>query len=86
MVGRAVWTDERGDQVFSELRGEGTAARQPDRRDVPRRHRALRGATGTYEFSWRYVLEAEDGTRARHAVGLKGACARAAGAGGGAQR
>ena len=25
MVGRAVWTDERGDQVYSELRGEGTA-------------------------------------------------------------
>jgi len=24
MVGRAVWTDERGDQVYSELRGEGT--------------------------------------------------------------
>ena len=22
MVGRAVWTDERGDQVFSELKGE----------------------------------------------------------------
>src|SRR5215813_6885614 len=26
LVGRAVWTDERGDQVFSELRGETTAA------------------------------------------------------------
>ena len=25
LVGRGVWTDERGDQVFSELRGEGTA-------------------------------------------------------------
>ena len=27
LVGRSVWTDERGDQVFSELQGEGTAAR-----------------------------------------------------------
>jgi hypothetical protein len=26
LVGRSVWTDERGDQVFSELTGEGTAA------------------------------------------------------------
>src|SRR5690242_15483461 len=25
LVGRAVWTDERGDEAFSELRGEGTA-------------------------------------------------------------
>ena len=25
MVGRAVWTDEHGDQAFSELRGEGSA-------------------------------------------------------------
>ena len=27
LVGRSVWTDERGDQVFSELKGEGTAAK-----------------------------------------------------------
>src|SRR6187551_3020094 len=27
LVGRSVWTDERGDQVFSELQGEGTADR-----------------------------------------------------------
>ena len=25
--GRSVWTDEHGDQVFSELQGEGTAAK-----------------------------------------------------------
>ena len=25
MVGRAVWTDEHGDQAYSELQGEGTA-------------------------------------------------------------
>ena len=25
MVGRAVWTDENGDNVYSEIRGEGTA-------------------------------------------------------------
>ena len=27
LIGRSVWTDERGDQVFSELKGEGTAAK-----------------------------------------------------------
>jgi len=25
MTGRSVWTDERGDQVYSEMKGEGTA-------------------------------------------------------------
>ena len=38
LVGRSVWTDERGDQVFSELKGEGTAATKPHRRDDPGRH------------------------------------------------
>ena len=27
LMGRSVWTDERGEQIFSELQGEGTAAR-----------------------------------------------------------
>ncbi len=27
LTGRSVWTDENGDQVFSELKGEGTAAK-----------------------------------------------------------
>ena len=25
LIGRSVWTDERGDQVYSEIKGEGTA-------------------------------------------------------------
>ena len=29
--GRSVWTDERGDQVYSELQGEGTAAKTANR-------------------------------------------------------
>ena len=45
MVGRAVWTDERGDKVFSELKGKGRN-RQPHRRHVPRRVRALRRGNG----------------------------------------
>ena len=30
------------------------------------------GATGEYTFSWRFVLEAEDGTVQGQSVGLKG--------------
>ena len=31
LIGRAVWTDDRGDQVFSELTGNGDLDRQQDR-------------------------------------------------------
>jgi len=72
MVGRAVWTDERGDQVFSELRGEGTATNNKITGTFFGGKGRYSGATGTYEFSWRFVLEAEDGTVQGQSVGLKG--------------
>lgn len=30
------------------------------------------GATGTYEFSWRFVMEGEDGTVEGQSIGLQG--------------
>ena len=73
MVGRAVWTDERGDQAWSELRGEGTATGNRIVGHVRRRHGPLSPASaGDYEFSWRFVLETEDGTVQGQSVGLKG--------------
>jgi hypothetical protein len=72
MVGRAVWTDERGDQVFSELRGEGTATGNRIAGTILGGTGRFAGATGAYEFSWRFVLEAEDGTVQGQSVGLTG--------------
>ena len=72
MVGRAVWTDDRGDQVYSELRGEGTASGNRVFGAFVGGTGRFAGATGTYEFSWRYVLENEDGNVAGESVGLKG--------------
>ena len=72
LVGRGVWTDERGDQVFSELTGEGTAAQNHIAGTILGGTGRYAGATGTYEFSWRFVLEAEDGSIQGSAVGLKG--------------
>jgi hypothetical protein len=46
MVGRFVWTDERGDQMFGELQGEVDGDRQPDYRNVHRRDRTLLGRNG----------------------------------------
>ena len=72
MVGRAVWTDENGDQAYSELRGEGTAAGNRIEGTFVGGTGRYAGATGTYEFSWQYVLEAEDGTVQGRSSGLKG--------------
>jgi len=72
MVGRSVWTDERGDQVFSELRGEGTATGNRITGSIVGGTGRYAGATGTYEFSWRFVLETEDGTVQGQSVALKG--------------
>jgi hypothetical protein len=72
LVGRGVWTDERGDQVFSELRGAGTAARNRIAGSIVGGTGRYAGATGSYEFSWQFVMEAEDGAIQGRAVELKG--------------
>ena len=72
LVGRSVWTDERGDQVFSELQGEGTAERNHITGKFLGGTGRYAGATGSYEFSWQSVIEAEDGTIQGRAVELKG--------------
>jgi hypothetical protein len=72
LVGRSVWTDERGDQVFSELTGEGTAAKNHIAGTILGGTGRYAGAIGSYEFSWQFVIESEDGSIQGRAVGLKG--------------
>lgn len=72
LAGRGVWTDERGDQVFTELKGEGTAQRNRITGTILGGTGRYAGVTGSYEFSWRFVLEAEDGSIQGSATGLKG--------------
>jgi hypothetical protein len=72
LEGRSVWTDERGDQVFSEVKGEGTAAKNHITGTILGGTGRFAGATGSYEFSWQFVIEAEDGSIQGRAVGLKG--------------
>ena len=72
LAGRSVWTDERGDQVFSELKGEGTSARNRLTGTIVGGTGRYAGANGTYEFSWQFVIEGDDGSIQGRAVGLKG--------------
>ena len=72
LQGRSAWTDERGDQVFSELQGEGTAERNHITGTILGGTGRYAGATGSYEFSWQWVMETEDGSIQGRAVDLKG--------------
>jgi hypothetical protein len=70
--GRSVWTDEHGDQVYSELQGEGTAAKNRITGTILSGTGRYAGVTGSFEFSWQSVMEGEDGAVQGRAVGLRG--------------
>jgi len=72
MLGRAVWTDEHGDQAFSELRGTGTANNNKILGTFLGGTGRYAGVTGTYEFSWRFLIENEDGNVQGQSLGLTG--------------
>jgi hypothetical protein len=72
LQGRAVWTDERGEQVFSELRGEMLGEARHIRGTITGGTGRYLGASGEYRFEWQYVLEAEDGSVSGRAIGLSG--------------
>ena len=72
MVGRAVWTDEKGEQVYSELQGTGTASNNKITGTFVGGTGRYAGATGTYDFSWRFVLADEEGNIQGQSEGLKG--------------
>jgi hypothetical protein len=72
MQGRSVWTDQNGDKVYSELKGEmvGTSNRITGTFLGGTGHFA--GVTGEYSFQWEYVIESDDGTLSGRSVDLKG--------------
>src|SRR5215471_5106300 len=72
LIGRAVWTDDTDNHVYSELRDETTPAGNRIVGTFVGGSGRYKGATGTYEFSWRFLLEAEDGTVQGQSMGLSG--------------
>lgn len=82
LQGRSVWTDERGDQVFSELQGEGTAARNQITGTILGGTGRYAGLEGSYGFSWQWVMESEEGAVQGRATDLKGRVRSGPGAGG----
>jgi hypothetical protein len=72
MQGWCVWTDERGEKVFSELKGELVATGKHIMGTFLGGTGRYAGMTGEYSFQWEYVVESDDGTVSGRAVDLKG--------------
>jgi len=71
-LGRAVWTDEHGDRLFSSLKGEPLATGKRIVGTITGGTGRYAGLEGEYSFTWQYVLSAEDGAIQGRAVGLRG--------------
>ncbi len=72
MQGRCVWTDERGEKVYSELKGEWVGTGRRVVGTFLGGTGRFAGITGEYSFQWEYVIESEDGAVSGRAVNLKG--------------
>jgi hypothetical protein len=70
-VGRWVWTDERGDQIFGHVKGEPLQTGRRFVGTITGGKGRYAGITGEYAFTWQYVVEA-DGTIQGRTSGLTG--------------
>ena len=62
--GQCVWTDERGDQVFSELKGEPLGTGSDFVGTITGGTGRYAGLTGEYRLRWQYVIETRTGRSA----------------------
>jgi hypothetical protein len=72
MQGRCVWTDERGDMVYSELKGEAVGSGNHIVGTFIGGTGRYQGVAGDYSFQWQYVIDAEDGAVGGRVVNFKG--------------
>ena len=72
MQGRCVWTDERGDMVYSELKGEWVGSGNHIAGRFIGGTGRYASVTGDYSFQWQYVIDTEDGEVSGRVVDLKG--------------
>jgi hypothetical protein len=75
-VGRSVWTDEKGDQLFSRLKGEPVEAGKRVFGTITGGTGRYAALQGEYSFTWQYVVATEDGQFQGRAVSLSGRARR----------
>jgi len=73
-----VWTDDQGDQIYSELAGPGLGTGSHVVGTITGGTGRYAGLTGRYEFDWQFVVADPEGVVQGWAVGLKGAASRTA--------
>ena len=76
-VGRAVWTDTRGDIVFSTLTVERVATGRRVAGTITGGTGRYEGVTGNWELTWQFVVETEEGEVQGRAADLRGRFRRA---------
>ena len=72
MQGRSVWTDEHGDMVYSELKGDWVGSGNHIVGTFVGGTGRYADVTGDYTFQWQYMIDAEDGAVSGRVVDLKG--------------
>jgi hypothetical protein len=60
-AGRAVWTDTRGDRVFSVLKGERLATGRRVSGTITGGTGRYAGLTGDWALTWQFVVETDEG-------------------------
>ena len=71
-LGRSVWTDDRGDRIFSELRGEPLEKGRRWIGTITGGSGRYARMSGEYELTWQYVIRTEEGEVQGRAADLKG--------------
>ena len=70
--GRAVWTDSRGDLVFSALKVERLGTGRRVTGTITGGTGRYAGLTGDWDLTWQFVIETEDGEVQGRGADLKG--------------
>lgn len=71
-VGRAVWTDDRGDRIYSALKGEPVQTGRRVLGTITGGTGRYAGMIGDYAFTWQYVVGGEESQIQGRAIGLGG--------------
>ena len=67
-----MWTDTRGDRVFSELKGEPVATGRRVTGTITGGTGRYAGVTGDYSLTWQYVAQDVDDVVQGRSVDLRG--------------
>ena len=76
LVGRAVFTDERGDKVFATLKAQPLGAGRTAAGTITGGTGRWAGLEGDFTFSWKFVVEAGDGDFQAMTVNVEGRARR----------